>query len=1217
MSAPSALAAALGVTEARAADLLQRAGGDPSRATELWFTGKGGHVIIDLTEEDDVVPTAAASPAPSPHKAVVGKGRPQSSKGSGGSTLLTGWLSGSSPARPSSSSSPAHSVVVTGAPAASPSSASSSSSSSSSSPARSGTLFSSSSSSSSSSSLTPSPTYRPVDTPIYTFDPVLHACWAATPPPPTTTTTTTTTTTITTPPPPPLPPFPAAPYLHLARACALIEPVTGRIRIACMLVNTFRVLLASSPDDVLPALLLLTGSLGPSWAATSRGLADASAATTSAAAAATLASAAAAASSSAASSSSSTPEPLSLGGATLSAALQSVYGVSKAHLSRLYATHGDIGNVAESCAASLRLLVRPQPLTLRGVLASLHEIAGHHGVGAAKKKQGVVERLLRSARECEPRYVARTVVQNLRVGVNLTTALQCLARAVAFNEATGAVRCAAAALPPASSSSSSAAASDAPPAPKRRAGAAASSSASSSSSSSPADASDLSDVPSHVIAAMDAAAETAKRAFAERPDLARLVLALVFGGGVRGLERAGVARPGTPLRPMLAKITQGIEEVLDKFAGRRFAAEMKYDGQRGQIHYETGVEEGDGGAAGAAGAAASSTSSSSSRVHIFSRHLDETTDKWPDLVREVRSVARAGRAPPRSWLEAMLSAAAEPPVDGPVVPLLPALTEPLSAFVLDAEVVAVEVEEEEDERTGRRVTGVRILPFQTLATRARTDVDSRSVGIRALIVAFDLTHLNGVALTALPLGMRRALLRACFPAVPGRFAFAQSIDVVAPPLRGTDGDEEGGGNNDDDDDDDVVILPDGGGASSSSSSAPVPAPAEPVQAATDVASLSSQAAAQLLLERVPSASAAAFPAPPLLRGGFAHVRSVLFAFLQAALAGSCEGLMCKLLDAPPPVVAQGASSSSSSSSSSAKPAAGTGAGKRKRGGQAGAGNAAASSSSSSLVATYQPNVRSNAWLKVKKDYVAELADTLDVVPIGGWWGSGRKAGWFSPILVAVLDPESGQFQSLCRVMSGFTDDRYKELTAFYSRPENRLEPAAARAAYSTGESPPHWFKPLRVWEVKGADLTVSPVHAAAAGLVHESRGISLRFPRFVREREAADKAPEDATTAPEVADLYAAQSRKTVVGAVRGRRAAAGAAAAAAAAGAATGASSTSSSSSSAAAARSDDDAEEEDGEEAGAGADESGSDAGPLLPSFLDGEEEGDGEGGEGERKA
>lgn len=32
-------------------------------------------------------------------------------------------------------------------------------------------------------------------------------------------------------------------------------------------------------------------------------------------------------------------------------------------------------------------------------------------------------------------------------------------------------------------------------------------------------------------------------------------------------------------------------------------------------------------------------------------------------------------------------------------------------------------------------------------------------------------------------------------------------------------------------------------------------------------------------------------------------------------------------------------------------------------------------------------------LQVKRDYVEGLGDSLDLVPIGAWYGNGRKAGW--------------------------------------------------------------------------------------------------------------------------------------------------------------------------------------------------------------------------------
>jgi len=69
-------------------------------------------------------------------------------------------------------------------------------------------------------------------------------------------------------------------------------------------------------------------------------------------------------------------------------------------------------------------------------------------------------------------------------------------------------------------------------------------------------------------------------------------------------------------------------------------------------------------------------------------------------------------------------------------------------------------------------------------------------------------------------------------------------------------------------------------------------------------------------------------------------------------------------------------------------------------------------------ATYDADKRTYSWMKLKKDYVEGLGDSLDVIPIGAWHGNGRKASWWSPILLALWDEERGCPVAVCKCMSG-------------------------------------------------------------------------------------------------------------------------------------------------------------------------------------------------------
>jgi DNA ligase-1 len=187
-------------------------------------------------------------------------------------------------------------------------------------------------------------------------------------------------------------------------------------------------------------------------------------------------------------------------------------------------------------------------------------------------------------------------------------------------------------------------------------------------------------------------------------------------------------------------------------------------------------------------------------------------------------------------------------------------------------------------------------------------------------------------------------------------------------------------------------------------------------------------------------------------------------------------------------------------------------------------------------ATYEPSKRSLNWLKLKKDYINGMGvcDSVDLVPIGGYRGRGKRVSTYGAFLMACYDPDRDEFLSVCKLGTGFSDENLMSLTTGLK--ELVISSKKKPVNYQVGEPlfPDDWFDisagslSNKCWEVQAADLSRSSVHRGGVGRISNDlndgsiRGIGLRFPRFLRERD--DKGPVQATTSEQIVDLFHSQN---------------------------------------------------------------------------------------------
>ena len=171
-----------------------------------------------------------------------------------------------------------------------------------------------------------------------------------------------------------------------------------------------------------------------------------------------------------------------------------------------------------------------------------------------------------------------------------------------------------------------------------------------------------------------------------------------------------------------------------------------------------------------------------------------------------------------------------------------------------------------------------------------------------------------------------------------------------------------------------------------------------------------------------------------------------------------------------------------------------------------------------LNSRYRAGAREYLWMKLKKEYDNSLGDSFDLTVIGALLGRGKRTGYYGALLLASYDPNSDTFQSICKVGTGFSD---QDLELIYKELKNYIV-KEKHSNVITNMKMDVWFKPKLVLEIIASEITLSPSHTAAFGLIRDNFGLALRFPKY-SGKIRYDKNPEDSTNTDEVIKLYKRQ----------------------------------------------------------------------------------------------
>jgi ATP-dependent DNA ligase len=134
-----------------------------------------------------------------------------------------------------------------------------------------------------------------------------------------------------------------------------------------------------------------------------------------------------------------------------------------------------------------------------------------------------------------------------------------------------------------------------------------------------------------------------------------------------------------------------------------------------------------------------------------------------------------------------------------------------------------------------------------------------------------------------------------------------------------------------------------------------------------------------------------------------------------------------------------------------------------------------------LDAEYKPGSRVGYMVKLKP-----VMETLDLAIIAAEWGEGERAGWFGSLFLGCYNEETGEYEEVGKMATGLTEEQLEEVT-------ERLKPLIERE-----DGRKVFVRPEIIVEAEYEEIQQSPTY---------SSGYALRFPRlksFRDDKEEAD-----------------------------------------------------------------------------------------------------------------